>query len=107
MFRIVRNCWIDSLRSSRQSAGHTDASEAENELAVDGESAVLSKLTLAAVLKTVDKLPKEQREVLMLVCVEDFSYAEAAQVLDIPIGTVMSRLARARTKIIKSPGIGS
>jgi RNA polymerase sigma-70 factor (ECF subfamily) len=44
-------------------------------------------------------LPAEQREVLLLICVEDLSYQEAAQVLDVPIGTVMSRLSRAREKL--------
>lgn len=105
MFRIVRNCWIDGLRKSRPDRNHILAEDAAAELATDGEAVVQSKLTLAKVMQTLDGLPKDQREVLVLVCVEDFSYAEAADVLGVPTGTVMSRLARARSKIITKMGI--
>lgn len=105
MFRIVRNCWIDDLRKSKPDRSHVQAEDAGMELATDGEAAVLSKLTLAKVMQTLDDLPRDQREVLVLVCVEDFSYADAADLLGVPIGTVMSRLARARSKIISKMGI--
>ena len=51
------------------------------------------------VLAGLDALPEEQRSVLLLVAVEDLSYAEAAKVLGVPLGTVMSRLSRARTRM--------
>jgi RNA polymerase sigma-70 factor, ECF subfamily len=51
------------------------------------------------VLRALETLPEDQRSVLLLVSVEDLSYAEAARVLDIPVGTVMSRLSRAREKL--------
>jgi RNA polymerase sigma-70 factor (ECF subfamily) len=51
------------------------------------------------VLKGLDALPEEQRSILLLVGVEDLSYEQAAQVLDIPLGTVMSRLSRARARL--------
>ena len=51
------------------------------------------------VLDKLAKLPEDQRAVLLLVAVEDLSYADAAKVLDIPIGAVMSRLSRAREKL--------
>jgi RNA polymerase sigma-70 factor (ECF subfamily) len=51
------------------------------------------------VFQALDRLPEEQRSVLVLIAVEDMSYAEAAQVLDIPIGTVMSRLSRGRERL--------
>jgi RNA polymerase sigma factor (sigma-70 family) len=50
-------------------------------------------------LRLLDRLPEEQRAVLLLISVEDLSYAETARALDIPIGTVMSRLARARERL--------
>ena len=53
------------------------------------------------ILGAVGQLPDEQRSVLLLVSIEDVSYAEAARILDIPIGTVMSRLARARARLLK------
>jgi RNA polymerase sigma-70 factor (ECF subfamily) len=49
--------------------------------------------------RSLQALPAEQREVLLLVCVEDLSYQETAQILDVPMGTVMSRLSRAREKL--------
>ncbi len=52
-------------------------------------------------LAALARLPEEQRSVLLLVTVEDISYAETAKVLDIPVGTVMSRLSRAREKLLK------
>jgi RNA polymerase sigma-70 factor (ECF subfamily) len=51
------------------------------------------------VLDKLAKLPDDQRAVLLLIAVEDLSYADAAKVLDIPIGTVMSRLSRARERL--------
>jgi len=65
-----------------------------------GEDAVQErKLMYQDVLKKLAKLPEEQRAVLLLVAVEDLSYADAAKVLNIPIGTVMSRLSRARERL--------
>jgi RNA polymerase sigma factor (sigma-70 family) len=58
------------------------------------------QLKYSEVLDKVSQLPEEQRAVLLLVAVEDLSYAEAARVLDIPIGTVMSRLSRARERLL-------
>jgi RNA polymerase sigma-70 factor (ECF subfamily) len=51
------------------------------------------------VLNKLAKLPEDQRAVLLLVAVEDLSYADAAKVLNIPVGTVMSRLSRARERL--------
>src|SRR3979409_839349 len=53
------------------------------------------------ILGAVGQLPDDQRSVLLLVSIEDVSYTEAARILDIPIGTVMSRLARARARLLK------
>jgi RNA polymerase sigma-70 factor (ECF subfamily) len=53
------------------------------------------------ILRGLDTLPEEQREVLLLVAVEDFQYDEAAEMLNIPLGTVMSRLSRARDRLMR------
>jgi RNA polymerase sigma-70 factor (ECF subfamily) len=58
-----------------------------------------SRLAMAAVQRAVAQLPEDQRSVLLLVCVEGQSYKTAAEILDIPLGTVMSRLARARLAV--------
>jgi RNA polymerase sigma-70 factor (ECF subfamily) len=75
-----------------------EASEAElAELpGLDGRGDMDARLTLKATLEEVMRLPEEQRSVVLLVIVEGFSYRDAAEVLGVPIGTVMSRIARAR-----------
>jgi RNA polymerase sigma-70 factor (ECF subfamily) len=55
---------------------------------------------LASVRAAIDRLPEDQRSVLVLVCIEELSYRETADILDIPMGTVMSRLARARAALV-------
>jgi RNA polymerase sigma-70 factor (ECF subfamily) len=60
---------------------------------------------LDRVSQAIDGLAEEQRDVLLLVCVEEFSYREAAEILGIPIGTVMSRLARGRLRLAETLGM--
>jgi RNA polymerase sigma-70 factor (ECF subfamily) len=100
MFRIMKNLWVDQKRSPR-SYREINAEPADLEPLVvgDAEREVEGRLSLAAVRRVVAALPPEQRSVLALVCVEGLSYREAAGVLDIPIGTVMSRLSRARMAV--------
>jgi RNA polymerase sigma-70 factor (ECF subfamily) len=64
-----------------------------------GEPRAMARLQLRDVQRAIDALPDEQREALLLVCVEDLTYREAAEILAVPIGTIMSRLARARKRI--------
>jgi len=58
-------------------------------------------ITASAVLRAIDRLPEAQRETVLLVYGEGYSYAEAASALAVPIGTVMSRLATARAALAK------
>lgn len=105
MFRIMQNHWIDTVRKRRPETS-LDADEPAMQVAGDdGERIAEAKLTLAAVRRMIDALPEEQRAVLVLVCVEDMSYRETAEILDVPIGTVMSRLSRARAALIAATGI--
>ena len=100
MYRIVQNLWIDQRRA-RQSRPEAGVEPADLEaLAVgDAERELDTRLVLANVQRAVAALPEEQRAILLLVCVEGQSYKAAADVLEIPLGTVMSRLARARLAI--------
>jgi RNA polymerase sigma-70 factor (ECF subfamily) len=99
VFRILRNHWIDHLRRTR--ADPTVLVEVPEDVADgDGEGRIMSQIHLAEVRRAIDALPDEQREVILLVCVEDLAYREAADVLGVPIGTVMSRLSRARQRLI-------
>ena len=101
MFRILRNYWIDHLRRMK-TEGIMEDVELQTQLIGDpGEEPILSRLVLAEVQQAIDSLPQEQKEVLALVCGEDLTYREAAEVLNIPVGTVMSRLARARKRLVE------
>ncbi len=95
MFRIIRNTWIDTVRASRETVDY-DAEAANTIIGSDGRTTTEARLHLAEVRRAMASLPGDQRAVLMLVCVEGMRYREVAEVLDIPEGTVMSRLSRAR-----------
>jgi RNA polymerase sigma-70 factor (ECF subfamily) len=95
MFRIIRNLWIDDLRRKRF-AGEVLPAAVVGE---NGRRTTDARLELAEVRATIATLPAQQREVLVLVCVEDLSYRETASILGVPIGTVMSRLSRARLSL--------
>lgn len=105
MFRILRNLWIDHLRRGRTAGVHEDIEERHDIAGLSGQQVTEARLTLKSVAEAVALLPGEQREVLLLVCVEDLSYRETAELLDIPIGTVMSRLSRARKFLAEAAGI--
>lgn len=105
MFRILRNLWIDQIRRAKTAGPTQDIAESHDIAGSSGERDAEARLTLKSVAKAIDDLPDEQREVLLLVCVEDLSYKDAAEVLSIPIGTVMSRLARARKNLADAAGI--
>lgn len=105
LFRILRNAWVDQLRRKRTMGQIEDVYEREDLTGVQGVADMETKLTLQKVWSIIGELPEELREVLLLVCVEGLSYKEAAEVLGIPIGTVMSRLSRARARIAAEAGI--
>ena len=98
MFRIVQTIWIDHLRA--RDVRKEDAEMAEERLGSDAPvRRIEARLALAEVRLAVELLPPEQRNVLMLVTVEGLSYKEAAEVAGVPVGTIMSRLARARVAL--------
>ncbi len=105
MFRILRNTWIDHVRRNRTEGYQEQVEELPDLVGEHGEAVVEGRMTLRAVSLAIAALPPEQRDVLTLVSIEGLSYKDAANVLDLPIGTVMSRLARARMKIAVAAGI--
>jgi RNA polymerase sigma-70 factor (ECF subfamily) len=107
MFRIVRNAWYDRLRRQRTRGQESDITERDDIAALDAEKLPERRLLLRRVMAAIDALPEDQRDLMLLVCVEDVSYREAAEILDLPMGTVMSRLARARRKIADDVGVES
>ncbi|MFB9950596.1 RNA polymerase sigma factor [Rhizobium puerariae] len=106
MFRIIRNLWIDHLRRQKTAGPQEDIDDARDVAIPSGEAGSHARMELLEVTAALKKLPEEQREVLVLVCVEDLSYRDTAEILSIPIGTVMSRLARARKNLAELTGIG-
>jgi RNA polymerase sigma-70 factor (ECF subfamily) len=96
MYRIIRNIWLDQKRAAKV-RGVVVELDAVPELAgMDGRDVVERRLTLKRVLDAMAGLPEEHRELIALICIEGVSYQEASAILEIPIGTVTSRLVRAR-----------
>jgi len=93
LLTILRHIYIDQLRVRREIAVDDDSAPWRNLEAPQGE---VDGLVLRDVQRALYYLSLEQREVLLLVCVDELSYQEASVVLGIPVGTVMSRLSRAR-----------
>jgi RNA polymerase sigma-70 factor (ECF subfamily) len=96
MFTIMHNVFVNQIRARR--ADDTVALDAEAYNVAD-RAAPIDLLEIADIDAAILRLPSEQREVLLLVALEQMSYAEAAQALGIPLGTVMSRLYRARERV--------
>jgi RNA polymerase sigma-70 factor (ECF subfamily) len=99
MYRIVQNAFIDFRRSETSRRNRLDAMASDVQPNADGEAVAEAHVTLDRVREFFGELPDDQVSVVLLVCVEGFSYRETADILEIPTGTVMSRLARARRAI--------
>lgn len=101
MFGIMRNAWIDEVRAR----GRRDRVFAPPEAGENvGDGADEAQLRLLSVQKALAGLPEDQRMAVALVLIEGLSYKEAADVLEVPIGTVTSRLARGREALQASLG---
>ena len=104
LYRIMRNLWIDTVRA-RMRREKVEAPEEEAEsLGDDPREAMESSLELKRAMAAMERLPDEQREVVALILIEGFGYREAAEMLDLPIGTVSSRLVRGRTALMSMLG---
>lgn len=103
LFSIVKSVWLNNQRSAK--IRRAEPIEAyTDEWSSDGARDAEARLTLAEVREAFGRLPEEQRQALFLVSVEGYTYAEAAEILGIPIGTVISRLARGRAALMsKTP----
>jgi RNA polymerase sigma-70 factor (ECF subfamily) len=96
MFRIAQNLWRDELRAHRRRAEPLDEQAMVGE---DGRESFHRQLEAVDVARAFDGLPEDQRMVLSLVVLDGLRYQDAADVLGLPIGTVMSRLARAPARL--------
>jgi RNA polymerase sigma-70 factor (ECF subfamily) len=104
MFKIVRNAWIDELRSRGRRDRMFLAAEAGEHVGTDS---MAREADLLSVHSAMARLSDEQREAVSLVLIEGLPYKEAADVLDVPIGTLTSRLARGREALQAMLGEGT
>ncbi|MGH7778170.1 MAG: sigma-70 family RNA polymerase sigma factor [Candidatus Dormibacterales bacterium] len=109
LFAIMRNLFWDRFRSGRPDEASLDDGTDDfalydrlKDAGPGPESQVLDQIAALEVVSAVEKLPPLHREVVLLVDVEGFPYKDAAEILGVPIGTVMSRLHRARQALQKS-----
>jgi RNA polymerase sigma-70 factor, ECF subfamily len=112
LFRILTNTYISTYRKRQRSPLETDLDDVEDlylyrRLAASGlnrsaEDAALERLTAPEVLEALDELPEQFRLAVLLSDVEQFSYKEIAEITDVPIGTVMSRIHRGRKALQKA-----
>jgi RNA polymerase sigma-70 factor (ECF subfamily) len=99
LFSIQKTVWLNTLRAA--ALRRTEPLEDYDELAAsDGVRSLEASVTLSEVRAAFERLSPDHRQVLFLVCVEGYSYSAAAEFLGIPVGTVMSRLARGRAALM-------
>jgi RNA polymerase sigma-70 factor (ECF subfamily) len=103
LFSILHSIWLNEVRSRRIRMGNGFV-DADVTLTFDGEQETERHVLANQVLRQVNDLPEAQRTAVFLAYVEGLSYREIADVLDVPIGTVMSRLASARAKLAENAG---
>jgi RNA polymerase sigma-70 factor (ECF subfamily) len=98
LFTILHSIWLNDVRS--RNAHRTESLDFHEEQgAHDGVGIAETTVRARQVLRQVEDLPDGQRAAIFLVCVEGFAYREAAEILKVPIGTIMSRIASARAKL--------
>lgn len=99
VFRMMKNAWIDEMRSRQRRARVLAPEELGDSIADPGSATLDARLGVTAVERALAALPEEQKLAVAMVLVEGLSYQEASAVLDIPIGTLTSRLARGRAAL--------
>lgn len=104
VFRIIQTTWLDEHRARQRRQTDTDTEALADVVGEDGRQVLEARSDARAVRRLIATLPEEQKVVLMMVTVDGLSYKDAAAALGVPVGTVMSRLARARGKL--ADGLG-
>lgn len=98
IYRIMRNIWIDEARArTRRNQTFVDPDQG---LAIGAGGGQEENVQLSDIDRALAKLPDEQREAVLLVMVEGYSYREAAEIVDCPVGTLNSRLVRGRDALL-------
>lgn len=99
-YRIMRNLWIDTMRSRTRKAKVEVPPEDAETIGHDPRDGIEAGIDLKRAMAAMERLPDEQREVVALILVEGFGYRETAEMLGLPIGTVSSRLVRGRNALL-------
>jgi len=99
-YRICKNAWIDELRSREVRHRYPQLVAEQVQEAPSAEHIAGGERQIAAVSEALGQLPEDQRLALTLVAVDGKTYAEAAEILEVPVGTIMSRIARARRNLM-------
>ena len=101
LYRIMRNLWIDTARARTRRERHEAPEEEAQSVGEDPRESIEASLELKRAMDAMERLPDEQREVVALILIEGFGYREVSEMLDLPIGTVSSRLVRGRTALLE------
>lgn len=99
LYRIIQNLWLDNRRRLKTRKEEVDPMDANLSDSGKGASEPTARLMLVKVQEAMGDLPDDQRVVLSMIAIEGQSYKDVAEALNIPVGTVMSRLSRARQKL--------
>lgn len=104
LYKIMRNQWIDTLRSRRRREKFEAPPEAAENVGEDPSGSIEATIELKQMMAAMQRLPDDQREVVALILIEGFGYRETAEILEVPMGTVSSRLARGRSALLDMVG---
>lgn len=104
-YRVCKNAWIDEIRSRDVRQKYPQLVVEEDNDTPSAEQSASGERELETVSAALAELPLEQRLALTLVAIDGKTYAEAAEILDVPVGTIMSRIARARRNLVAHRGL--
>ena len=104
-YRVCKNAWIDEIRARDVRQKYPQLVTDEDNDSPSAEQSASGERELESVSAALSGLPVEQRLALTLVAIEGKTYAEAAEILEVPVGTIMSRIARARRQLVEQRGL--
>jgi RNA polymerase sigma-70 factor, ECF subfamily len=102
MFRIARNLWIDHMRAENFRGEAVDIEAVDHSVSCDGQLVAENRIVLEQLRKDIAELSTDQRDVIRLVWGYGMSYKQTGKILNLPAGTVMSRMARVRDALQKN-----
>jgi RNA polymerase sigma-70 factor (ECF subfamily) len=104
-YRVCKNAWIDEIRARDVRQKYPQLVTDEDNDSPSAEQSASGERELESVNTALNGLPAEQRLALTLVAIEGKTFAEAAEILEVPVGTIMSRIARARRQLVEQRGL--